>query len=364
MSKLRHFYWILGALVLLASGGAYWLQEQASQTVAVVEEAQVQHRQTVHSEYENHDQQVKQKLQLRLIHKVPVGQSRHLTLTNVYYESQATSNRYFVGSHLRLHYNSQAQNWQILGPQRSGVWLAFLAVIIIILLGWMQWSGLRALISVALNLACFVLALMWTTHLQNQQILLTASILAGVMTILTLGLIFGWSQQFAVTLGATLVSTGIAIGISVLVLQLSHDQGIYYETMDYGIQPFKLVFLAETILGVLGAVMDETGDITASMQQLLQEKATITRPALFRSGLNVGREILGPLINILFYIFLAELIPLVVLYLRNGNTLAFSLSRTMTLGYTQTVVSAIALVLAVPLTAGLAALWLRGSKKC
>ena len=96
--------------------------------------------------------------------------------------------------------------------------------------------------------------------------------------------------------------------------------------------------------------------------QILQLQFTYKQ--LLNSGMNVGREIIGPLINILFYLFLAELLPIIVLYLRNGNTLQFALSRTMTLGYTQTVISALGIVLAVPLTAFLAAYWLRGEQQC
>ncbi|MBA1393210.1 YibE/F family protein, partial [Lactobacillus sp. XV13L] len=159
--------------------------------------------------------------------------------------------------------------------------------------------------------------------------------------------------------GATWLSTFFAVIVSTIILQLSNNQGIHYETLNYGIQPFQWIFLAETLLGVLGACMDETTDITASVYQLLQEQPQITKHQLFTSGMHVGREIIGPLINILFYLFLAELIPIIVLYLRNGNTLQFSLSRTLTLGYTQTVISAIGIVLAVPLTAFLAASLLR-----
>ncbi|MED9788581.1 MAG: YibE/F family protein [Latilactobacillus curvatus] len=42
------------------------------------------------------------------------------------------------------------------------------------------------------------------------------------------------------------------------------------------------------------------------------------------------------------------------MYLRNGNTIAYTLSRTVTLSFTQTVISAIGITLAVPVTSLLA----------
>ena len=80
----------------------------------------------------------------------------------------------------------------------------------------------------------------------------------------------------------------------------------------------------------------------------------MTRRQLFNSGLAIGREIIGPLVNVLFFIVMAEAFPIILLYLRNGNTIAYTLSRTMTLGFTQTVISAIGITLAVPVTSLLA----------
>lgn len=65
-------------------------------------------------------------------------------------------------------------------------------------------------------------------------------------------------------------------------------------------------------------------------------------------------EIIGPLVNVLFFLVMADAFPIILLYLRNGNTIAYTLSRTVTLSFTQTVISAIGITLAVPVTSLLA----------
>ena len=72
--------------------------------------------------------------------------------------------------------------------------------------------------------------------------------------------------------------------------------------------------------------------------------------------MNVGRDIMGTLVNVLFMIFIAETMPMVFLMLRNGNNWPYILDQIMNLGILQTVVSGIGIVIAVPVTSALVAL--------
>ena len=67
---------------------------------------------------------------------------------------------------------------------------------------------------------------------------------------------------------------------------------------------------------------------------------------------------MGPLINVLFFIFVAETMPMALLYLRNGNSWGYTFSMNMSLGVIQSLISGIGIVLAVPLASYLASRWL------
>lgn len=347
-------------IVVLAVSGYYFLEHNSKRSVAVVEQTQTTSAQKVQGEYGNQDKQITQRLKTRIISGPKKGQ--HRTFYNTYFQSQATTNQYYRGTKLNLN-NKGTEKLVISGPKRDGVLYFSLVAIIIILILCMHLQALRPIVSATLNFVLFILMLFVTTALQNQHIFLVASITSVILTALTLLIVFGISRQTLVAFIATLGSTFGAILLSVGVLLLTNFQGIHFETINYGIQPFQMVFLSETLLGVLGTVMDETTDITASIYQLIIEKSNVTNKQMLHSGLTIGREIIGPLVNILFYIFLSALLPIIVIYLRNGNTMGFSLSRTMTLGYTQTVISAIGIVLAVPLTSFVASHLLRGEHK-
>lgn len=360
LSKRRQGYWLMVAGFMMI--GLVWglFQLQSTNTIGIVEKVQVLQRQPITSSYQNHDQQITQRLQVRLVTGPKRGQ--RYQVRNRYMLSQAVTNRYFVGTPVVVQ-RASASTLILLGPQRSASLLVLLSVLLFVLVAVLRQSGLVIIISAVLNSLWFVAALLVMTHWQNQHMLLITSGAALLMTLGTGILVFGLSRQTKVALSATLISILLTLGISLVFLTLSHDQGLHYETLAYGVQPYKTVFIAETILGLLGAVMDETTDITASIEQLMQENPDLKPRQLYQSGLQVGREIVGPLVNILFYLFLAELMPLIILYLRNGNTLQFTLSRTMSLGYTQTVISAIGIVVAVPITAILAEKWLQGESK-
>ena len=96
--------------------------------------------------------------------------------------------------------------------------------------------------------------------------------------------------------------------------------------------------MAQTVIGVLGAVMDEAADIVAMQFGMRRENVTRQFSDYWQAGLSAGRDIMGTLVNVLF------------MMLRNGNNWAYIMEQIMNLGILQTVVSGIGIVLAVPVT--------------
>ncbi|MCI2152507.1 MAG: YibE/F family protein, partial [Leuconostoc mesenteroides] len=163
----------------------------------------------------------------------------------------------------------------------------------------------------------------------------------------------GRTLQMVVTLLATLLSTVLTMFIMFAALKITGNEGVHFETMSYVTQVPVTLFIAQTIIGVLGAVMDEAADIVAALFGLRREKIERHFKDYWHAGMNVGRDIMGTLINVLFMIFIAETMPMVFLMLRNGNNWPYILDQIMNLGILQTVISGIGIVLAVPVTSAL-----------
>lgn len=108
--------------------------------------------------------------------------------------------------------------------------------------------------------------------------------------------------------------------------------------------------------------MDESTDIIASLMALKQEQPAISAKQIFKSGRQIGGEIMGPLVNVLFFIFVADTLPLALLYLKNANSWGYTFNMTMSLGVIQSLISGIGIVLTVPVACGITSLLIGGKR--
>ncbi len=108
--------------------------------------------------------------------------------------------------------------------------------------------------------------------------------------------------------------------------------------------------------------MDESTDIISSLYELVQTRKDITVNQLIKSGRTMGQEIMGPLINVLVLIFISGALPMTIIYLRDNNSLGSAFGFTLSLGATQSVISAIGIVLTVIFATGCSLLFLKNKK--
>lgn len=328
--------------------------------VAVVTQVKQQQATKVKDQFNNQDRETTQQIGLRLLNGKHRGKT--LQVTNVYSQSNAYDQPYHRGQQVLLNLHTKSATIQGLKRDTSIILLLWLALSLLVLT--MHWTGMIAFLSVVMNLVLFLLAIKLDLLWHSNHFLMIFSSLTIVFATLTLWLVLGWGRQMLITLATTLSGTLAAIVISLLVLALTNHRGLYFESVQYVTQVApEPLFIAETILGSLGAVMDESTDIVATLFQLKMEQPEITMRQLFRSGRKVGQAIMGPLINVLFLIFVADTFPLAVLFLRNGNSWHYTFSMNMSLGVAQSLISGIGIVLAVPLASWLTSLWIRPRQK-
>ncbi|NLR32921.1 YibE/F family protein [Levilactobacillus tujiorum] len=306
-------------------------------------------------DFHNVDRQTQQVLHGRILNGQYKGQ--RLTVTNTYSLSGAMDQHYHQGSQLfvNLHRHQAGQlTATVKDAKRDGPLVLMLWLVIGLLLLIMQFSGFMAFLSVAVNGVLFLMAIMLNGSTQGARVLWIFGSLAVVFATLTLWLVLGANRQMVITLATTLGGTALSIIVALLVFHFTHEKGMYYESMQYVTQLPRPLFLAETLLGSLGAVMDESTDIISSLFALKRERPELSAGQVFKSGRQIGSTIMGPLINVLFFIFVADTFPMVMLYLKNGNSWGYTFSMNMSMGVVQSLISGIGIVLAVPLASYLA----------
>lgn len=307
--------------------------------------------------YQNTDHIITQRLTLKLLNGT---QKKHkIFIKNSYARSQAVEQRYRVGQQVLLSLDHHER--PVLKGLKRDTFIVFLFCLTVglILLSTAK-KAPRVFLGLVGNTLLFLLAIQIGAQHNGAGIFHIFIGLVFLFTVVTLGLSLGWRRAFWVAAVATILTTFISFMLGLSVFKVTHEQGLHYEAMPYMIQQPRMIFLTQVLIGALGAIMDETADIVTTLQQLRQEGAGLDFVGTFKAGLDLGRQLVGPLISILFMIFMAETIPMAMIYLHNGTSIVTTFHWTMYLGVAQALISAIGIVLAIPMTSALASIFLRG----
>ena len=70
------------------------------------------------------------------------------------------------------------------------------------------------------------------------------------------------------------------------------------------------MFHAEILLSGLGAIMDVSVAISVALSEIVRKKPDVTFFELFKSGREIGYDIMGTMINVLLFVFGCGLIPM------------------------------------------------------
>ena len=106
------------------------------------------------------------------------------------------------------------------------------------------------------------------------------------------------------------------------------------------------------VISALGAVMDVTMGIASSLSEVHDANPGLTRRELFRSGMNIGRDMVGTMTNTLILAFLGSGFTL-ILYLYSLGLAPHQLlsSAYLSIEVVSGISSSIGVILSIPLTA-------------
>lgn len=82
-----------------------------------------------------------------------------------------------------------------------------------------------------------------------------------------------------------------------------------YVQLDFG----KIV-VSQILIGLLGAIIDVSISISSSMFELYKSDLSGTKDSIFKSGMNIGRDILGTMTNTLLFAYIGEFMALIIYF--------------------------------------------------
>lgn len=345
MKKNIRLLVIVGLIVLFATSLTYFDSFLYHDPVVKVENVAITSKQTSTDEYKNTDTEYTQKVRAKLLNTDKRGQT--VSFRNTYYNSQLTDTKYRVGQQVIL--TKSGKGYAAKNVKRDTP-LVFTFGLVIFLLYCMKFDRRKLFISVLINVVIYFGYLQIIIGTHNSILLPLTVVTALLISATALLVILGPTYSALMAYSSTVISTTIAILLSVFVLSMTGYSGMHLELDDFELQPYLGVFLSQVLFGVLGVILDETMDISSSLIEMKKEVTDVSAKTLFKSGINIGRELIGPLINILLFIVIAGNLNVVLLYLSNGNSVSYTLNMTLSLGIAQLLISAIGIVLTVPIT--------------
>lgn len=242
--------------------------------------------------------------------------------------------------------------------QRSNylLYLTILAIALVLLIGRLK--GLKSIISLGLTIAAVVYILLPQILRGANPIPLSIMISIGV-TVITIFLVGGINSKGVSAILGTVAGVVIAGVISYLVGNSAHLTGLSAEEatmliyIPQGIEfDFKNLLFSGIILGSLGAVMDVGMSISSSVAEVYKANNSLSIRELFDSGMNVGRDIMGTMINTLILAYTGTSIPMLLVFMAYET----SMTKIINLDIIATEVvrslsGSIGLILTIPITA-------------
>lgn len=289
-----------------------------------------------------------------IIAQIKNGEERgeNIHLTNEYSSSGAYDQEYQVGNELFVSIDREEKSTltgTIKDVKRDKYVLIVAWVFILTLLFVGKKQGLLSVISLAVNAILLSYALDIYLKTSNISLVLVCSISIILFTVLSLLLVNGFNEKTYAAIIATLLGTFVSLLITYLVMWLTSENGLRYEEMQFISRPYKMVFIAGLLIGSLGAVMDVAITMSSSIFWLYEKNNEISIKALKTSGLEIGKDIMGTMTNILFFAYLSGTIPMIILYLMNSSALGFTLSMNLSLELARALAGGIGIVLTIPI---------------
>ena len=247
------------------------------------------------------------------------------------------------------------------------IWMVGGMLLVIILVGRIE--GIRTACAMLIS-AAVIYFFMLPLISGGANAVFIVTLTAGVVAFVSLVFVIGPSRK---TFSAVFGTMGgiLVAGLIVLFAQ----QNLHFSGLENAISadiieatrtpPFDFVqiLLAGMLMGVLGVAVDGAIEVASSMEEIRKANPNMPTWRLIASGLNVGTDILGTMVNTLVFAYLgAELLLVVTITAPNLDFFKSPPAQLLSIGVVSAEIvrllaGTLGLVLAIPITAVICAFW-------
>lgn len=182
-----------------------------------------------------------------------------------------------------------------------------------------------------------------------------------LITAMNLFFINGYHLKTRLAFISSLLVLSLMVLLISLIVRLMHLEGIPNEelmemdmySLNIGLS-FTSLSVSVMVMSVIGAINDITISIASTIYELNQNVPTLSKKQLFKSGLIIGKDVLGSTMNTLIFALVGGQLALFIWVtdLHYSLTQLFN-TKILVIEWVNLLISGIAISLAIPITAGL-----------
>ncbi len=250
-----------------------------------------------------------------------------------------------------------ADTWIMANYDRTMLIILVVAIFLILIVLIGRGKGIAAILSLAFTL-CAIFIVYIPTLLAGYNIYLITGAITIYIIAMSLILLNGPNSKTYCAIA------GNIMGVLVAAILAFVANKIFMITGIIGQEHITLAYLGKTmgfkineivwsgmVIGSLGAIMDVSMSLSSSMKEVADnmEKPTVIK--LIKSGLNIGHDIIGTMMNTLVLAYMgSSLVMVMLITIYNNSLLTIFNSELILVEILQAVIGSIGILLAVPFT--------------
>lgn len=220
-------------------------------------------------------------------------------------------------------------------------------------------TGAKSLAALAVTLVC-LFGVLLPSLMKGANTLLMTFIVCAYVAVVSLTIVGGVRKKTVCAMLGAVAGTALALLFGLLAQGLTRIDGLRIDDVEPLLQlrqtgtPIGLrgLLVGGIVISALGAVMDVTMGIASSLSEVHAANPELSRRELFRSGMNIGRDMVGTMTNTLILAFLGSGFTLILyLYSLGLSPRQLLSSAYVSLEVVSGVASSVGVILSIPLTA-------------
>lgn len=247
--------------------------------------------------------------------------------------------------------------------------LILVGIFVVVLVSFAGIIGVKSILSFIFTILMIYKVLI-PLFLQGYNPILVGITVTMLFTVVIVGLVYGIHKESLAAISGSLSGSLVTCFMSVFFVDKFNIHGAvmsYSETLLYsGYESLNLtsIFIASIFIASSGAVMDVAVDITSAVAEVVKKKPDITKFEAVKSGISIGRSIMGTMMTTLLLAYSGGYIGLMMVFVAQGTPIINILNlKYVSSEILHTIIGSFGLITVAPFTAIASGLILPKSEK-